>query len=94
MFLKLSQYLLFGLFFLKDMETQLQQESDTANDQIQSLEDNVRSEKQRREDAEQELLKQKQVKHMLLQVNIYKMYIECLTRSTWSGNCNRLPYKF
>ena len=45
------------------METQLQQESDTANDQIQSLEDNVRSEKQRREDAEQELLKQKQVKH-------------------------------
>ena len=71
------------------METQLQQESDTANDQIQSLEDNVRSEKQRREDAEQELLKQKQVKHMLLHVNVYKLFIECLTKSTRSGNCNR-----
>lgn len=43
------------------METHLQQESDTSNEQIRSLEENVRSEKQRREDAEQELLKQKQV---------------------------------
>ena len=76
------------------METQLQQESDTANDQIQSLEDNVRSEKQRREDAEQELLKQKQVKPMLLNVNVYRMYIECLTKSTRSGTCNRPPHKF
>lgn len=45
---------------LLDMETHLQQESDTSNEQIRSLEENVRSEKQRREDAEQELLKQKQ----------------------------------
>lgn len=43
------------------METHLQQESDTSNEQIRSLEENVHSEKQRREDAEQELLKQKQV---------------------------------
>lgn len=43
------------------METHLQQESDTSNEQIRSLEENVRSEKQRREDAEQELMKQKQV---------------------------------
>lgn len=47
------------------METHLQQESDTSNEQIRSLEENVRSEKQGREDAEQELLKQKQV-HVLL----------------------------
>lgn len=47
------------------METHLQQESDTSNEQIRSLEENVHSEKQRREDAEQELLKQKQV-HVLL----------------------------
>lgn len=45
---------------LLDMETHLQQESDTSNEQIRSLEENVCSEKQRREDAEQELLKQKQ----------------------------------
>lgn len=45
---------------LLDMETHLQQENDTSNEQIRSLEENVCSEKQRREDAEQELLKQKQ----------------------------------
>lgn len=55
------------------METQLQHDNDTANEQIRSMEDNVRSEKQRREDAEQELLKQKQVKHTD-QSNISHMY--------------------
>ncbi|ESP02313.1 hypothetical protein LOTGIDRAFT_82054, partial [Lottia gigantea] len=45
---------------LQDLEGQLQQESDTASEQIQSLEDNLSEEKRRREDSEQELLKQKQ----------------------------------
>ncbi|XP_053376970.1 golgin subfamily A member 5-like isoform X4 [Mercenaria mercenaria] len=44
---------------LADVESQMQQEDDTAKDTIRSLEDNVSEEKQRREDAEQELLKQK-----------------------------------
>lgn len=46
---------------LQDVEAQMQQESDTASDNIRSLEENVSEEKQRREDAEQELLKQKKV---------------------------------
>lgn len=45
---------------LQDVENQMQQESDTSQDTIRSLEDSVREEKRRREDAEQELLKQKQ----------------------------------
>lgn len=45
---------------LQDLEGQLQRDSDEANDQIRTLEDNVMSEKRRREDAETELLKQKQ----------------------------------
>lgn len=39
----------------------MQQENDTAQDTIRSLEDSVTEEKQRREDSEQELLKQKRV---------------------------------
>jgi hypothetical protein len=39
---------------------QLQQESDSAQDTIRTLEDSLAEEKRRREDAEQELLKQKQ----------------------------------
>lgn len=39
----------------------MQQENDTAADTIRSLEENVSEEKQGREDAEQELLKQKKV---------------------------------
>lgn len=45
---------------LQDVESQLQQESDTAQENIMSLEDSVREEKRRREDAEAELLAQKQ----------------------------------
>ncbi|XP_060558221.1 golgin subfamily A member 5-like isoform X4 [Ruditapes philippinarum] len=44
---------------LADVESQMQQENDTAQDTIRSLEDNIGEEKQRREDSEQELLKQK-----------------------------------
>lgn len=44
---------------LSDIETQMQQESDTARETARSLEDNLSEEKQRREDVEQELLKQK-----------------------------------
>lgn len=44
---------------LADVEGQMQQESDSAQETIRSLEDNINEEKQRREDAEQELLKQK-----------------------------------
>lgn len=61
------------------METHLQQESDTSNEQIRSLEENVRSEKQRRDDAEQELLKQKQVHVLLVLVMGIKIRIENIT---------------
>lgn len=61
------------------METHLQQESDTSNEQIRSLEENVRSEKQRREDAEQELLKQKQVHVLLVLVMGIKIRIDNIT---------------
>ncbi|KAL3873305.1 hypothetical protein ACJMK2_036441 [Sinanodonta woodiana] len=44
---------------LQEMEAQLQQETVSSQDQIHTLEDNFREEKQRREDAEQEILKQK-----------------------------------
>ncbi|XP_061173626.1 golgin subfamily A member 5-like isoform X2 [Saccostrea echinata] len=63
---------------LLDMETQLQHDSDTANEQIRSLEDNVSSEKQRREEAEQELLKQKQE----LQYNIEELRKTKMTYQT------------
>ena len=46
---------------VQDVEGQMQQESDTAADTVRSLEENVNEEKQRREDAEHELLKQKKV---------------------------------
>ena len=46
---------------IKDVESQLQQESDTSQDTISSLEASLQEEKRRREDAEQELLKQQQV---------------------------------
>ena len=39
----------------------MQQESDTAQETIRSLEENILEEKQSREEAEQELLKQKRV---------------------------------
>ncbi|XP_050405354.1 golgin subfamily A member 5 [Patella vulgata] len=45
---------------LQDIEGQLQQESYTSSEHIQSLEENLGEEKRRREDSEQELLKQKQ----------------------------------
>lgn len=56
-------FLLYSLMFgSQDLESQMQQESDTAGDTIQSLEENITEEKQRRDDAEQELLKQKKVR--------------------------------
>ncbi|XP_013084244.2 golgin subfamily A member 5-like isoform X1 [Biomphalaria glabrata] len=45
---------------LQDLETQLQLDSDTTQETIRSLEDSLREEKRRKEDAEQELLKHKQ----------------------------------
>lgn len=45
---------------LQEIEMQLQQESDAANDQIRSLEETIQEENRRRVDAEQDLLKQKQ----------------------------------
>ncbi|XP_005099211.1 golgin subfamily A member 5 [Aplysia californica] len=45
---------------LQDVENQLQQDSDTSQETIRSLEDSLRDEKRRREDAENELLTQKQ----------------------------------
>ena len=41
---------------------QLQTESEALHDQVRSLEDQLSTEKQRREDAEQENTKQKQVR--------------------------------
>ncbi|RUS70161.1 hypothetical protein EGW08_022080 [Elysia chlorotica] len=46
---------------LQDVENQLQQESDTSQETINSLEASLHEEKRRRDDAEQELLKQQQV---------------------------------
>ncbi|XP_046351332.1 golgin subfamily A member 5-like isoform X1 [Haliotis rufescens] len=43
-----------------DLEGQLQQDSDSAGEQIKSLEEQILEEKTRKEDTEQELLKQKQ----------------------------------
>lgn len=45
---------------IQDLEVQLQQESDTAQDTIRSLETSLAEEKHRRQDVEQELLSQKQ----------------------------------
>ncbi|XP_067682460.1 golgin subfamily A member 5-like isoform X1 [Haliotis asinina] len=45
---------------LLDLEGQLQQDSDSAAEQIKSLEEQILEEKNRKEDTEQELLKQKQ----------------------------------
>lgn len=47
---------------------QLQQESDTAQDTIRSLETSLAEEKHRRQDVEQELLSQKQV-------SVFNVYI-------------------
>ncbi|KAL5009113.1 hypothetical protein ScPMuIL_014694 [Solemya velum] len=44
---------------IQDLETQLQQEGDEAQEQIKSLEETSMEEKTRREEAEQDLLKQK-----------------------------------
>ena len=49
------------MYSFQDIESQLQQESDTARETARSLEDNLKEEKQRREDVEQELLRQKKV---------------------------------
>ena len=49
------------MYSFQDIESQLQQESDTARETARSLEDNLNEEKQRREDVEQELLRQKKV---------------------------------
>jgi flagellar motility protein MotE (MotC chaperone) len=46
---------------LQELETQNQSDNDNAQDTISSLEDQFNSEKRKREDAEQEILKQKQV---------------------------------
>lgn len=47
--------------FTQDVENQMQQESETARDQISSLEDQLQAERHRRDDAEMEVAKQKQV---------------------------------
>lgn len=54
----------------KELEAQLQQESDSARDTVRSLEDGLNEEKQRREEVEQELLKQKKVGMKFLQTNL------------------------
>jgi len=46
---------------LQEVENQLQQEYETSRDQISSLEDQTVTEKRRRDDAEIEVSKQKQV---------------------------------
>ena len=46
---------------LKDLESQLQQDSDAAQEETRALEETLSGEKQRREDAEQELARHKQV---------------------------------
>ena len=51
------------LWSFQDLEIQLQTESEALHDQVRSLEDQLSTEKQRREDAEQENTKQKQVKN-------------------------------
>lgn len=45
---------------VQDLEIQLQQETGTAQDAVRTLEDSLVQERRRREDVEQELLKQKQ----------------------------------
>jgi len=46
---------------VKDLESQLQQDSDAAQEEARALEEQLSGEKQRREDAEQELARHKQV---------------------------------
>ena len=45
----------------QDIENQMQQDSETAREQITSLEDQLQAEKRRRDDADIEISKQKQV---------------------------------
>ena len=52
--------LVYWLLF-QDIEVQMQSDSDNAQDEIRSLQDQHLTEKRRREDAEQEMEKQKQV---------------------------------
>jgi len=47
----------------QEVESQLQQESESSREQIGSLEDQLQAEKRRRDDAEIEVTKQKQVTH-------------------------------
>jgi len=49
----------------QEVESQLQQESETSREQIGSLEDQLQAEKRRRDDAEIEVTKQKQVTQRL-----------------------------
>jgi len=53
----------FSIFLVicQDVENQMQQDSETARDQIASLEDQLQAEKRRRDDADIEISKQKQV---------------------------------
>ena len=53
MYIPLSQF--------QELEVQLQTDSDAAQDEIQSLEEQLEEEKRKREDADHELHKQKQV---------------------------------
>ena len=48
---------------VQEVENQLQQEYETSREQISSLEDQLMTEKRRRDDAEIEVSKQKQVRH-------------------------------
>ena len=60
--LPIDEWLQYFLLYLlcQDLEVQLQQESSTSQDTVRTLEDSLGEEKRRREDVEQELLKQKQ----------------------------------
>ena len=53
MYIHISQF--------QELEVQLQTDSDAAQDEIQSLEEQLEEEKRKREDADHELHKQKQV---------------------------------
>ncbi|WAR18271.1 GOGA5-like protein [Mya arenaria] len=58
---------------VQDLEAQIQQETETARDEITSLEESMAEEKRRREEAEQELLKhKKELQYAIEEINKQK----------------------
>jgi len=77
---------------VKDLESQLQQDSDAAQEEARALEEQLSGEKQRREDAEQELARHKQVGrfvwvHWTQDKHILYLFIKIITHLTIFTSC-------